>query len=214
MIADTPNAASSATPSIPASVAVVEVVGGEKTGSAAIERALAFYTAIGKQPTHVQREVPGYVANRLQAALWREALHLEPALIIVSRNVWTPRATAGHDSTEDHLPRKFTCDVAVNETWVRVIRTLAIGKSGASAGPSGAERRLDALDRDGAVPRMRKERASCSFDQGATAEPVSQLSAAGLWPRELQDRRQCCRFLVHRQGTPGHRLEGKEPQKS
>src|ERR1700682_5162433 len=58
---------------------------------------------------------------------------------------------------------------------------LAIGKSGASAGPSGAERRLDTLDRDRAVPRMRKERASCSFDQGATAEPVSQLSAAGLW---------------------------------
>ena len=55
---------------------LVEVVGGEKTGSAAIERALAFYTAIGKQPIHVQREVPGHVANRLQAALWREALHL------------------------------------------------------------------------------------------------------------------------------------------
>jgi len=57
-------------------VPLVEVVGGEKTGSAAIERALAFYTAIGKQPIHVQREVPGHVANRLQAALWREALHL------------------------------------------------------------------------------------------------------------------------------------------
>jgi 3-hydroxyacyl-CoA dehydrogenase len=57
-------------------VPLVEVVGGEKTGSAAIERALAFYSAIGKQPIHVQREVPGHVANRLQAALWREALHL------------------------------------------------------------------------------------------------------------------------------------------
>ena len=57
-------------------VPLVEVVGGEKTGSAAIERALAFYSAIGKQPIHVKREVPGHVANRLQAALWREALHL------------------------------------------------------------------------------------------------------------------------------------------
>jgi carnitine 3-dehydrogenase len=57
-------------------VPLVEVVGGEKTGSAAIERALAFYTAIGKQPIHIRREVPGHVANRLQAALWREALHL------------------------------------------------------------------------------------------------------------------------------------------
>src|SRR5215475_11229738 len=57
-------------------VPLVEVVGGEKTGSAAIERALAFYTAIGKQPIHIRREVRGHVANRLQAALWREAVHL------------------------------------------------------------------------------------------------------------------------------------------
>ena len=57
-------------------VPLVEVVGGEKTGREAIERALAFYTAIGKQPIHIRREVPGHVANRLQAALWREALHL------------------------------------------------------------------------------------------------------------------------------------------
>ena len=57
-------------------VPLVEVVGGEKTGPEAIERALAFYTAIGKQPIHIRREVPGHVANRLQAALWREALHL------------------------------------------------------------------------------------------------------------------------------------------
>jgi len=57
-------------------VPLVEVVGGEKTGREAIERALAFYTAIGKRPIHIWREVPGHVANRLQAALWREALHL------------------------------------------------------------------------------------------------------------------------------------------
>ena len=57
-------------------VPLVEVVGGEKTSPEAIERALAFYTAIGKQPIHIRREVPGHVANRLQAALWREALHL------------------------------------------------------------------------------------------------------------------------------------------
>lgn len=57
-------------------VPLVEVVGGAKTGSTAIERALAFYAAIGKEPIHIRREVPGHVANRLQAALWREALHL------------------------------------------------------------------------------------------------------------------------------------------
>ena len=35
-----------------------------------------FYTAIGKQPIHIRREVPGHVANRLQAAWWREAVHV------------------------------------------------------------------------------------------------------------------------------------------
>src|SRR5207245_3576952 len=57
-------------------IPLVEVVGGERTAPAAIERALAFYTAIGKRPIHIRREVAGHVANRLQAALWREAVHL------------------------------------------------------------------------------------------------------------------------------------------
>ncbi|MFX5622494.1 3-hydroxyacyl-CoA dehydrogenase family protein, partial [Acinetobacter baumannii] len=38
--------------------------------------ALDFYTAIGKKAIHVRKEVKGHIANRLQAALWREAFHL------------------------------------------------------------------------------------------------------------------------------------------
>jgi carnitine 3-dehydrogenase len=57
-------------------VPLVEVVAGIDTAPAAVERALAFYAAIGKRPIHIRREVPGHVANRLQAALWREAVHL------------------------------------------------------------------------------------------------------------------------------------------
>jgi len=57
-------------------IPLVEIVGGERTAPAAIERALAFYRAIGKRPIHIRREVAGHVANRLQAALWREAVHL------------------------------------------------------------------------------------------------------------------------------------------
>ena len=37
---------------------------------------MEFYAAIGKRPIHIRREVAGHVANRLQAALWREAVHL------------------------------------------------------------------------------------------------------------------------------------------
>ena len=60
----------------PHMIPLVEVGGGEKTVPEAIERAMAFYTAIGKRPIHVRREIKGHIANRLQAALWREAFHL------------------------------------------------------------------------------------------------------------------------------------------
>jgi 3-hydroxyacyl-CoA dehydrogenase len=57
-------------------IPLVEVVGGDKTSAAAIETAMAFYRAMGKHPIHIKKEVTGHVANRLQAALWREAIHL------------------------------------------------------------------------------------------------------------------------------------------
>ncbi len=57
-------------------VPLVEVVAGEKTSPQAVERAIAFYASIGKKPIHVRKEVVGHVANRLQAALYREVVHL------------------------------------------------------------------------------------------------------------------------------------------
>src|SRR6266446_4742899 len=60
-------------------IPLVEVVGGAQTAPAAVEQAIAFYTSIGKRPIHIRREVAGHVANRLQAALWREAVHLVAA---------------------------------------------------------------------------------------------------------------------------------------
>ena len=55
---------------------LVEVVPGEKTGEAAVDQAMAFYTALGKKPIRLRHELPGHIANRLQAALWREAYSL------------------------------------------------------------------------------------------------------------------------------------------
>jgi len=57
-------------------VPLVEVVGGKQTARSAIEAAMAFYRTIGKHPIEIRKEVPGHLANRLQAALWREAVHL------------------------------------------------------------------------------------------------------------------------------------------
>ena len=57
-------------------VPLVEVVGGGRTSPEAIKRAMDFYTSIGKKAIHVRKELPGHVANRLQAALYREMLYL------------------------------------------------------------------------------------------------------------------------------------------
>ena len=57
-------------------IPLVEVVGGGRTSAEAVERAMAFYAALGKHPIHLKREVRGHIANRLQAALWQEAFHL------------------------------------------------------------------------------------------------------------------------------------------
>ncbi|HEY6334380.1 MAG TPA: L-carnitine dehydrogenase [Alphaproteobacteria bacterium] len=55
---------------------LVEVLGGAKTAPQAIERAIGFYTSISMRPLKVRTEVPGYISDRLQEALWREALHM------------------------------------------------------------------------------------------------------------------------------------------
>ncbi|MGA9869097.1 MAG: 3-hydroxyacyl-CoA dehydrogenase NAD-binding domain-containing protein [Acetobacteraceae bacterium] len=55
-------------------IPLVEVVGGRDTAPETIAWCLAFYAAIGKRPIHIRKEAPGHLANRLQAALYREAV--------------------------------------------------------------------------------------------------------------------------------------------
>ncbi len=55
---------------------VVELLGGAATCPAAMDRAEAIYHCLGKTVIRVQGERPGHLVNRLQAALWREAVHL------------------------------------------------------------------------------------------------------------------------------------------
>jgi carnitine 3-dehydrogenase len=57
-------------------IPLVEVVGGAKTSPETIQRAMAFYASIGKKPIYLKKELPGHVANRLQAALYREIVYL------------------------------------------------------------------------------------------------------------------------------------------
>jgi len=57
-------------------IPLVEVVGGAKTSEKTIEIAMAFYASIGKKPIRLFKALPGHVANRLQAALYKEVLYL------------------------------------------------------------------------------------------------------------------------------------------
>lgn len=60
-------------------IPLVEVVGGEKTDEAAVDWATAFYNHFGKYGLKIKQELPGFLANRLQDAIWREALHMVAA---------------------------------------------------------------------------------------------------------------------------------------
>ena len=57
-------------------VPLVEVIGTEWTTSDVIARTMALHRDVGKTPVHVKKDVAGFVGNRLQHALWREAIAL------------------------------------------------------------------------------------------------------------------------------------------
>ena len=63
---------------------LVEIVGGRKTKEEAVNWVNDFFIKIGKSPLVLKKEIPGFVATRLQEALWREALHM------VNNNEATP----------------------------------------------------------------------------------------------------------------------------
>lgn len=63
----------------PHQIPLVEVVQAEDTGEAEVAAMMALLAGIGKKPVHVRRDVPGFIGNRLQHAMWREAIALVQA---------------------------------------------------------------------------------------------------------------------------------------
>jgi len=70
-------------------IPLVEIVGGAKTSEATIRRAAEFYTSIGQRAVRVNKEMPGHVANRLQAALAREVYYLVSEGVVSAADVDT-----------------------------------------------------------------------------------------------------------------------------
>jgi 3-hydroxyacyl-CoA dehydrogenase len=70
-------------------IPLVEIVGGSKTSKDTIERAAEFYTSIGQRTVRLNKEMPGHVANRLQAALAREVYYLVSEGVVNAADVDT-----------------------------------------------------------------------------------------------------------------------------
>src|SRR6202012_1822520 len=70
-------------------IPLVEIVGGTRTSEATIQRADEFYTSIGQRTVRLNKEMPGHVANRLQAALAREVYYLVSEGVVSAADVDT-----------------------------------------------------------------------------------------------------------------------------
>jgi len=70
-------------------IPLVEIVGGAKTSETTIRRAAEFYTSIGQRAVRINKEMPGHVANRLQAALAREVYYLVSEGVISAADIDT-----------------------------------------------------------------------------------------------------------------------------
>jgi 3-hydroxybutyryl-CoA dehydrogenase len=68
-------------------IPLVEVVKAKDSSDAAVNATFELLERVGKRPIKVQKDVPGFVANRLQHALWREAFHLIDAGICDAQTV-------------------------------------------------------------------------------------------------------------------------------
>ena len=97
-------------------VPLVEVVGGEQTLPWAVDWAARFYASTGKRVLTMTRELPGFVANRLQEAVWREALHM----------------VAAGEATVDQIDLAMTAGPGLRWAWMGPCLTfhLAGGEGG------------------------------------------------------------------------------------
>lgn len=70
-------------------IPLVEVIKGAKTSAETIDTTMALLQELGKEAAFIQKDVPGFVANRLQHALWREAIAMVAEGISDARTVDT-----------------------------------------------------------------------------------------------------------------------------
>ena len=135
---------------------LVEIVAGERTSRETLETMSTRLAALGKEPVHVERDVPGFIWNRLQAALLRESLWL------VGEGVATPETV--DRIVRSGLARRYrytgpfeTVALGGIDSWTRVAANLFPQLSNATS-PEALGRSLvyddEALD----AARVRRDR--------------------------------------------------------
>jgi 3-hydroxybutyryl-CoA dehydrogenase len=100
-------------------VPLVEVVEAERTDPEVVSRTIALLESVGKEAVHVRRDVPGFVGNRLQHALWREAFALvadgvcdgETIDRVVKASFGRRLAVMGPIETADYVGLDLTLDI-------------------------------------------------------------------------------------------------------
>jgi 3-hydroxybutyryl-CoA dehydrogenase len=120
----------------PELVGLVEIVPSAQTAAQVTDLVEGFSLAIGKQPVRVAADVPGFIANRLQYALIREAYHL------VSAGVCTPA----------DVDRVVTA--ALGPRWAVIGPFLSMDLAGLDIHQAVAEQLFPRLSADTAVPPM------------------------------------------------------------
>lgn len=104
-------------------VPLVEIVTHEKTAERVVEAAMEVMKKIGKTPVLLKKEVPGFIANRLQAAIVREAFHLLEEGVADARDIDTA-VTAGPGFRWAFIGPIETADFGGLDTWKRVMDNL------------------------------------------------------------------------------------------
>jgi 3-hydroxyacyl-CoA dehydrogenase len=122
-------------------VPLVEVSPHPAMPPGAVERVMETMRRIGKHPVLLRREVPGFVANRLQAAVLREAFHLVE-LGVVSPEEVDAVMTEGPGFRWPFLGPLETADLGGLDTWQRVLDGLAPELSRAQGAPAAVRERV------------------------------------------------------------------------
>jgi ketoreductase RED1 len=171
---------------------LVEVVPGEQTDPEAVEAAMAFYAGLGKSPVRLHKEMPGFVANRLQSAVFKESVHL------VSEGV----------VSQEELDRIVTESLGVRWATAGPFQSMHLG-----GGPGGLRHMLEHLG-----PGMQRRWKSLGQPE-LTPDVVERLSSeteqrfAGRRYAELTEERDRAQLgvLAGREAT-GQQVDSAEPR--